>query len=123
MADLDAFTIGVIIMIVVIIVIAFLEMKYLRKSMKARRGRASKRIAGMPDDAPNALLPAKKSPPNYAQARFTIDIAREGIAKGRADAKDIAAAEGWLAKAQARFEAKDFNAALPAPRQAHGGAG
>src|SRR3989337_2174993 len=56
MADLDAFTIGVIIMIVVI---AFLEMKYLRKSMKARRVRASKRIAEMPDDAHNALLTAK----------------------------------------------------------------
>jgi len=204
MADLDAFTIGVIIMIVVIIVIAFLEMKYLRKSMKARRVRASKRIAEMPDDAHNALLTAKafmesmerggvrseevvslvrqaqvayerrnyrvvrdlasqakdrmmslkaqqtakgdlvrleamppgpateeattkellakEFPPNYAQARFTIDIAREGIAKGRADAKDIAAAEGWLAKAQARFEANDFNAALAAARQAQRGA-
>src|SRR3972149_37177 len=60
MADLDAFTIGVIIMIVVIIVIAFLEMKYLRKSMKARRGGAPKRVAEMPGGARHALLTARR---------------------------------------------------------------
>lgn len=55
----DAFAIAIVLMVVAILVIAYLEMKYLRKSMKARRVRAAKRIEQVPDEAHNALITTK----------------------------------------------------------------
>src|SRR3990170_3124221 len=196
----DPFTIAMILMVVAILVIAFLEMKYVRKSMRARRVRAAKRVDEMPDQAHNALITTKaiastlerggiqseeilsllreaqmaydrrnyrvvldltsqakdrmlalkarqsakgdlgklegiaapegteetttkellqkEFPPNFAQARFTIEIARFAVDRAKADGRDLAEADRLLAQAQSRFDARDYTGALSVARQA-----
>lgn len=59
MAATDWVVIAVVLVILAMIVIAFLETKYLRKSIRGRRVRAAKRLEQLPDDAHNALITTK----------------------------------------------------------------
>ncbi len=59
MVDLDPTTIGVAALGIVLTVLTYLELKYLRKSARAKRVRAGKRAAELPDDAHNALITTK----------------------------------------------------------------
>ena len=200
MADgLDPFILGVVGLIIAVIVITFVEVKYLRKSMRHRRVRAAKRFDELPDDAFNALtttkaiqstlerggvrseeaadllrqaklaynrhnyrvvfdltskakerllalkarqaaqgdllrldsippggpeevttkeLLQKEFPQNFAQSKFTLELARSVIDAGRSAGRDVSQAERFLVAAQTRFDAQDYAAALSAARQA-----
>lgn len=194
----EPLTLAVIGLILAVIVVTFIELKYLRKSMKARRVRAAKRVHELPDDAYNALvttraiqntlarggvvneevaallreaqaafsrqnyrvvldltskarerllalkarqtaqgdlakleglppggeevttkeLLTKEFPPNYAQSKFSMELAGSAIAAGREAGRDVANAEGLLAQADVRFRAQDYTGALALARQA-----
>ena len=55
----DPVILGVLGLAVGLAVLAFLEVKYVRKSARAERERAARRIKDLPDDAHNAILTAK----------------------------------------------------------------
>lgn len=59
MAIADQILLAVVLVIIAIVVIAFFELKYMRKSMHKRRARAAKRIDDLPDDAYNSLVTTK----------------------------------------------------------------
>lgn len=198
MAEHDWIFAAVIGIIVVVIVVTFIETRLLRKSMKARRVRAAKRVDELPDDAHNALVTArailatlekggvrseeaaqmlrdaqsayarqnyrvvldltskaktrlmelkakqsaqgdlaklegsppagdepttkevlqKEYPPNFLQSRFALELARSSVEGAKAAGRDAAQAETLLARAQGRFDAKDYAAALAVARQA-----
>ena len=54
----------------------------------------------------------KDLPPNYAQSKFSINLARDEIASARARGQDTSKAEGHLADAQASFDEQDYEVAL-----------
>ena len=54
----------------------------------------------------------KDLPPNYAQSKFSMDLARDGIASAKTAGRDTGEAESLVASAQASFDAQDYAAAL-----------
>lgn len=59
MVEVDTTTIVVIVAVIVLAVLTYFELKYLRKSSRARRVRSGKRDEALPDEAHNALLTTK----------------------------------------------------------------
>jgi len=55
----ETIVLAIILVVIAVVVIAYLELKFLRKSMRARRVRAARRIEELPDDAHNALITTK----------------------------------------------------------------
>ena len=54
----------------------------------------------------------KELPPNFVQAKFSINIASEEIKEARSRGQDVKEAERMLAEAQATFDAQDYTTAL-----------
>ncbi len=54
----------------------------------------------------------KELPPNYAQSRFSMNVAGEEVEAARSRGQDVQAAERHLADAQAAFDAQDYDSAL-----------
>ena len=54
----------------------------------------------------------KDLPPNFMQAKFSMNLARDEIDAARSRGQDVTEAERMLAEAQATFDAKDYTAAL-----------
>jgi hypothetical protein len=59
MAEVDAATIGLILLAVGLAILGFLEMRFLRKKMKDRRVRMAKGDSDLPDEAHNAIITTK----------------------------------------------------------------
>jgi len=54
----------------------------------------------------------KDLPPNYMQAKFSINLVRGEIDAARSRGQDVSEAERMLAEVQATFDTKDYTAAL-----------
>lgn len=54
----------------------------------------------------------KELPPNYMQAKFSLNLARDAIDAARNRGRDVGEAEKMLAEAQATFDATDYAMAL-----------
>jgi hypothetical protein len=54
----------------------------------------------------------KELPPNFVQAKFSMNLAREEIASARARGQVVTEADAMLAQAQATFDAQDYTGAL-----------
>ena len=54
----------------------------------------------------------KELPPNYAQSKFSMNLALDEIASARMAGRDTGEAESLVASAQASFDAQDYAAAL-----------
>ena len=195
----DQVTVGIVLFVVTIVVVAFFELKFLRKRMKNRRVRTAKRDEELPDEAHNAVVttkailaamerqgvrseeaasrlreadtasarrnyrvaidltakakerllslkaaqaskgdlakldrlpPAgsddavttkeliqKDYPPNLIQSKFSIGLATTAIESGSSSGRDVGQASQLLEAARARFDAKDYTAALGLARQ------
>ncbi len=78
MADaLDTPTIAILVVAILVAVLTFFELRFLRKSSKARRIRAARRLENLSDDAHNALLTTKA---------IQSALARGGVRSEEADA-------------------------------------
>lgn len=78
MADaFDTLTIAILVVAILLAVLTFFELRFLRKSSKARRIRAARRLENLPDDAHNALLTTKA---------IQSALARGGVRSEEADA-------------------------------------
>lgn len=199
MAD-DTLTLTIVVLGIVMSVVTWFELRYLRKSSKVRRDRALKRGQELPDEAHNALvttraivasladrshirseevdslmreaqqaygrknyrvtveltkkakdrlmaLKAKQAaqgdlakldaaptaaseepttkellqkdfPANYVPSRFAISMAETSIESGAGAGRDVTLARSLLDSAKARFDAKDYAAALSVARLA-----
>ncbi|MGH9388588.1 MAG: zinc ribbon domain-containing protein [Vicinamibacteria bacterium] len=54
----------------------------------------------------------KELPPNFVQAKFSMNVARDEIGAARSRGQDVGEAEQLLAQAQATFDAQDYTVAL-----------
>jgi len=54
----------------------------------------------------------KDLPPNYMQAKFSMNLAHDEIDAARSRGQDVTEAQRMLGEAQATFDAKDYTAAL-----------
>ncbi|MBI4415693.1 MAG: zinc ribbon domain-containing protein [Euryarchaeota archaeon] len=75
------------------------------------------KIEGTPAAAPVEEITTKEKltkelPPNYAQSRFSLNLAGEEIEAARSHGQDVQTAERHLADAQVAFDAQDYDVAL-----------
>ncbi|HKZ49205.1 MAG TPA: zinc ribbon domain-containing protein [Thermoplasmata archaeon] len=75
------------------------------------------KVQGTPDETPHEKL-VKETPPNYLQAKFTLNLAQDSIEVGRKRGRDVSAAEALLRTSRASFDAEDYTAALAQALQA-----
>src|SRR5438552_2229519 len=115
----DQVTVGIVLFVVTIVVVAFFELKFLRKRMKNRRVRTAKRDEELPDEAHNAVVTTKA---------ILAAMERQGVRSEEAATwlreadtasarRNVGQASQLLEAARARFDAKDYTAALGLARQ------
>jgi len=75
------------------------------------------RMAGSDEETTKEKL-AKETPPNFIQAKFTLNLAREAVEEARKRGHGVAPAEVALRSAQAAFDAGAYDDALKQALQA-----
>jgi ribosomal protein L40E len=88
-------TVVVILLVIGLVVATFLELKVLRKNVKARRVRAAKRADELPDEAHNALITAKA---------IASALERGGVSSEEVD--------GMLREAQTAYDRRNYRVVL-----------